>query len=218
MATNLLTSLQDLEQLIIELYCDAVRTVAFEELKKAIMVEVAKAHPQEWAQEVFGNLSIQKVFYNHDERSVFFDIVAMDLDEYQMIKAEVLDEGNQHNGALWTEPGRTALTPELTGTRTHNEYCRGVPAIWVHNSNEGALKEREFTYKRKDGSTVKKTYKVHVGAFYPLFVKTYLPAEFNREGVHILENALQLIQGNAVVAKCDDYVREGIYKRTGWKL
>jgi hypothetical protein len=55
--------------------------------------------------------------------------------------------------------------------------------VWVHNTNYPNAKK-----VIKDKKTGKER-TVTISEFYPLYKRTNLPADFNRDGQHVIENA-----------------------------
>lgn len=168
---------------------------AMQNIVMPVLLDVAKneysqsyIHPREWKASIINGLQIGEVTCERSTMT-FKGYLTLQGEEWIQVRANVLEEGNNHSGALWTAPGKLSWPSGLDGERhTQDHRINGRPVVWVHNTNENLEKEIKYTSK-KTGKI--KTYKVKVGKFYPLFKETLLPQKFNTssaEAAHVYRN------------------------------
>lgn len=138
-------------------------------------------HPSAWKESAAESIQVGEAWFNFDDMSVYGNVVmGHDEENYQDVRLNVLADGNQHHGPLYTEPGKTSWNKELTEKHTQDHTLKGRPVVWVHNTNYPNAKKKIYRFSKRENRM--KEYTATVSKFYPLFGKTYLPDEFNKEG------------------------------------
>lgn len=211
-------TLQELWTIIIQSAIQTVQNQIWNKIKFYIDKQLKNAHPSKWVKQVFSNIKIKGVSYDKMNNYIHFYIVAADLNRFQQIKAQVIDDGNQHDGPLHTYPGKESFDKSLTSQFTQSRKFRGRPVVWVTNTKyPHAKRKRTYTRYYANGDQYKKTYQVKISPYWPIFVDTQLPSQFNKQGAHIIQNVVQLMKKQAI-EMFDAGISERVFKRTGIKL
>lgn len=143
-------------------------------------------HPRAWKESAAQSIEDGDAWFDPSTMEVYGNLrMGHDEEFYQDVRLDVLEDGNNHHGPLYTEPGKISWNANLTEKHQQNHTLNGRPVVWVHNSDP-TLTKTIYRYSKREKRM--KSYTAKVGKFYPLFGKTYLPDEFNREGFHVMEH------------------------------
>lgn len=219
-------TIEQIRQIVIDSAIQTVKNEIWSCLKQYIDEQVRqvisdKKFPSKWLHDVFNNIRMQNVYYDDSSGQIRFQIASDGISYYQTIQAKVIDEGNHQHGGVYTAPGKTSFGDyknKLTNRKKNSKTLRGRPVVWVHNNNAGKkYKTTKVKYNHSTGQVKHYESTVTTRQFYPIFEPTLLPAQFNKQGIHLMQNVVQRSK-DRVQSLFDEGIAKRVYKLTGYDL
>lgn len=175
--------LSQIKGIINEKMTDVMINSTLEKYRDLVKEEFVKGdmHPSAWKESAAESIHVGDAWFDFDDMSVYGNVImGHDEDNHQDVRLNVLADGNQHHGPLYTEPGKTSWNKDLTEKHTQDHTLKGRPVVWVYNSNYPHATKEIYRFSKRENRM--KKYTAKLSKFYPLFGKTYLPDKFNKAG------------------------------------
>ena len=213
MASNRI-NINQIKSIINEKMSEVMISSTLEKYRDLVKEEFVKGdmHPSAWKESAAESIQVGEAWFDFDDMSVYGNVVmGHDEENYQDVRLNVLADGNQHHGPLYTEPGKTSWNGDLTEKHTQDHTLNGRPVVWVYNTNYPNATKKIYRFSKRENRM--KEYTAKISKFYPLFGKTYLPDRFNKEGYksdvkHAAENAAKRLAATNR-AELDQYNEAG---------